>query len=385
VSGEDTELSRSLPLNELSRRIVRGIREDNCPVYAAQLAYIFLFALFPFLLFLTSLLAYIPVSHLLDQLLGNLGSFVSAKMLHLIRENLHTLLSVRRGGLLSLGAILALWSASGGVATVMAALNHAFRVREHRPFWKVRAVAILLVIGFSVLIITSLLLLMTGPRIGAWIASMAGLGELFLPVWNVLRWPAILIFMTAALTGLYRFAPAVQPSWRQIFPGAAAATVLWVAASLAFSFYVGHFGSYDKTYGSIGTVILLLTWLYLSAFVILIGGEIGASIAEFSRDRGGESEARNSTEGGETMNAMKTKKRRSLEEIQHDIRKSAVPLGAAFRAFRSVMVKDRSTGKAEDFGRIDQFLTKWRSVLVAARSLSRLLGLRRRPDAASEE
>lgn len=284
---DKTGIPKPHSLWDLASRVAKGIMRDNCDVYAAQMAYFFLYALFPFLLFLTTLLAYLPVPNLLQAMMGILGRFVPADALSLLERILRTIVGVRQGGLLSVGAILALWSASSGVTAVAAALNNAFEIEESRPFWKVRATAILLVICLSLFIIVSLLLLMFGPRIGTWIASLAGLGKAFKLAWNLLRWPVILCLMVVPLSALYRYAPVVRLSWRETLPGSITATGVWVAASLAFSAYVNHFGSYDKTYGSIGAVIVLLTWMYVSGFVILLGGEINARLRDEGVEKGG--------------------------------------------------------------------------------------------------
>jgi membrane protein len=274
-------------MRELPGRVVRGILKNNCSNYAAQMAFFFLFALFPFLLFLTTLLAYLPVPNLLQMLMRILGSFVPGEVLSLVEENLRALVSEQKGGLLSIGVLLLLWTASNAVTVVITALNDTFESKERRPYWKVRGISVLLVIGLSFFVIVSLLLLIFGPHIGAWIASLASLGNAFTLVWNILRWPLIFCLMVTALSALYRFAPVLRLSWHEIVPGAVAATGAWVAVSLAFSFYVNNFGSYNKTYGSIGAVIALLVWMYVSGFVILLGGEINARMKELAYEKAG--------------------------------------------------------------------------------------------------
>lgn len=149
-----------------------------------------------------------------------------------------------------------------------------------------RGVAILLTVGLSLFLITSMVLLIFGPQLGAWIAGWVGLGSLFELAWNILRWPVILGFLTTAMAALYYFAPDVEQEWKWITPGSVFAVVMF---SQGFSYYVNNFGSYDKTYGSIGAIIVLLTWMYVSGFVILVGGEINSEIEHASakgKDRG---------------------------------------------------------------------------------------------------
>lgn len=265
---------------DLAGRVVRGIRKDHCVGHAAEIAFFFLFALFPCLLALTSLLAYLPVVDLAQVLLNLLDNLLPNAVLSLLEKNLQTLVQVQKGGLLTLGILLALWSASNAVTAFQTALNDAFEIEDQRPFWQVRILSVFLVINFMGFIIASLLLLFFGRQIGVWIASLTGFGHAFTMGWNLLRWPVIFVLMIAALSALYRYVPALKVSWRETFPGAVSGTGAWVVMTLAFSFYVNNFRSYDQTYGSIGAVISLLFWMYASAFLILLGGEINARLRE---------------------------------------------------------------------------------------------------------
>jgi membrane protein len=260
------------------------VQQDNCAVYAASLAYYFLFALFPFFLFLTALLAYLPIPNLMDRIIGLLAEVMPGEALSLVKDNVGKLVSQQRGGLLSFGIVAALWTASSALTGISDALNHAYDVEEGRPFWKVRGMAILLTIGLSIFLIASIVLLMFGPQIGGWIADLVGLGRAFEIAWNVLRWPVILILVMTAVAAIYYFAPDVDQSWKWITPGSVVAVIIWILISLGFSYYVNNFGSYDKTYGSIGAIIVLLTWMYVSGFVILVGGEINAELEHASAE-----------------------------------------------------------------------------------------------------
>jgi membrane protein len=263
---------------ELGKRVFREIQEDNVTGYAAQIAYYFLFSLFPFFLFLTAVIAYIPVPNLLDRIIELLGEMLPADALHLVQDNVRTLVTERRGGLLSLGIVLALWTASAAMSAIMDALNRAYGVKEGRPFWKSKGLALLLTVGFTLFIVGSMVLLIFGPQIGEWIAGKVGLGAVFDVAWNILRWPVILFLMILAMAILYYAAPDVKQEWKWITPGVVLAVLGWILASLAFSYYVNNFGAYDKTYGSIGAVIILLTWMYLTGLFILVGGEINSEI-----------------------------------------------------------------------------------------------------------
>jgi membrane protein len=279
-----------LTFKELVRRVMHEVQDDDCLGRAAQLAYYFLFALFPFFLFLTALLGYLPIPNLMDQIMNLLARAVPGEAIRLVRDNVASLVTEQRGGLLSFGILVALWSSSGAVTAITDALNRAYDVQEGRPWWKVRATAILLTVGLSLFIIAAIVLLMLGPQLGNWVASAIGLGDAFEVTWNIVRWPVIVVLMTVALAILYYFAPDVEQQWKWITPGAVFAVVGWIIASLGFSFYVNNFGSYNKTYGSIGAVIVLLTWMYLSGLFILVGGEVNAEIEHAAPDGKGPGE-----------------------------------------------------------------------------------------------
>ncbi len=261
---------------ELVVRVARGVMKDDCDGYSAEIAFFLFFALFPSLLSLAALFAYLPVPDLFSVVLRIMDPFLPANVFSMIQENLLTLELAKSGGLFSFGVLLALWTASNAMFAIQTALNDAYTTEEQRPYWKVRVISVLLVICLTCFIIVSLLLLIFGPRIGVWIATLANLGTAFSIVWNIMRWPAILCLMMMALSALYRFAPTIRLTWRETFPGAVTATGAWVAITLVFSSYVNRFSLYVDTYGSIGPIIALLVWLYASAFVILVGGEINA-------------------------------------------------------------------------------------------------------------
>jgi hypothetical protein len=172
----------------------------------------------------------------------------------------------------------ALWTSSSALTAIIDSLNRAYDVEEGRPFWKVRLTAIGLTVGLSAFIVVALVLLTFGPQLGGWVADLVGLGRVFELTWNILRWPAIVCLLVVATALVYYFAPDVEQEWKWITPGSACAVLGWLLASLGFAFYVNHFGSYNATYGSIGAVIVLLTWMYVSGLLLLVGGEINAEI-----------------------------------------------------------------------------------------------------------
>lgn len=269
---------------ELLKRVQRQLGKDDVSAYAAQLAYYFLFALFPFLVFLAALLAYIPIPDLFERIVALLGEFVPAEVMRQIEGNIEQLLSQPRGGLLSTAILGAIWISSSGFVAVSLSLNRAYGVREQRPFWKVRGLAILLTVGLALLVALWGMLLVFGPPLAGWLAERFGLGHLFEIAVQVVRWPLIAALMMLTIALIYYFAPDVEQEWRWITPGSIIATLVWLLVSLGFAYYVDNFGNYNHVYGSIGAIIILLTWLYLSALFLLIGGEINAEIENAARD-----------------------------------------------------------------------------------------------------
>ncbi|MGH7263272.1 MAG: YihY/virulence factor BrkB family protein [Candidatus Rokuibacteriota bacterium] len=271
---------------QLARRVYDELWADEVLDRAAALSYYFLFALFPALLFLTALLGLVSEPQLMDQLVSQANQVLPEDAASLLTR---TLGEVRRGGtagLVSLGALLALWAASSGMASVMAALNVAYEVDEPRPWWKRRLLALALTVGFSLFTVTALLLLVFGPRIGEAVAGWVGLGGVFTALWNVLRWPVLIALVLTAIALVYYLAPAARQRWRWVTPGSVVAVALWLAASIGLRAYVRNFGDYGATYGSLGGVILLVLWLYVSSVVLLLGAEVNSEIEQAAAERG---------------------------------------------------------------------------------------------------
>jgi len=273
-----------VPVTALVKRVLSKAWADDCLGKAAQLSYAFLFALFPFLLFLTTLLGYLPLPNLMEEIIALLAAVLPGEALHLIQDNIRTLVTTQHGGLLSFGIFAALWTAASAIRIIIDTLNRAYGVQDGRPCWKVWGIALLLTIGLPLFLLVAMGLLVFGPQLGGWMAAQIGLGALFQGLWNVLRWPVILVFLTIAMAPVYAWAPDVTHAWRWITPGSVFAILATLSTSLGLSYYVTNFAAYDATYGSIGAVIVLLTWMYLTGLFLLIGGEINAELAHASAE-----------------------------------------------------------------------------------------------------
>mgnify|MGYP000908857756 CR=1 FL=1 len=249
------------------------IGRDDIPGMAAQLAYFFLLSLFPLLIFLVTLLPYLSITQ--EYLMSYIRDFAPGESMALIETSLNEVLD-KNVKLLSFGVIATLWSASNGIHAIVSAFNKAYDVKEDRSFIVARGIAVFLTIGMVLVIVVALLLPVFGKQIGLFLFSELGLSEQFLKVWNALRWLFSSIFLFLVFTGLYWIAPNKKITCLSAVPGAIFATIGWVVTSLAFSYYVGNFGNYSATYGSIGAIIVLMIWFYLSGLVIIIGGEVNA-------------------------------------------------------------------------------------------------------------
>jgi membrane protein len=283
------DMKSLLSVRGLKAAVVEFQRDDALGL-AAQLAFYLILALFPFLLVLVSLMGTFSSPELAGEVLGYFREVTPDQVYGIVESYLSDIIAGNRPapGLFSVGLVLTLWSASGAFAALIAALNKAYDVEETRPFWKVRGIALLMTLGLSVMIIIGVLLLVAGPPIGRGIADLFGLGEVFTLIWNVVQWPVALSLMVFTVALLYYFAPDAEQPFRWITPGGLIGVLLWVLASVIFRFYVSNFGSYDATYGSIGAVIVLLLYLYISSLTILFGAELNATLVRLKEEISGE-------------------------------------------------------------------------------------------------
>jgi membrane protein len=237
---------------ELLKRSLRAFTKDDMPTYAAALSYSALFALFPFLIFLISLLGFLHIPNFFDWLLEQAQSAMPADSFSLVENVIREIQGKSHGGLLSIGILIAIWSASSGIRSVMNAMNVVFGVDETRPAPKRYVLSVLYTLGLAALLIASAVLMLIGPRAIKWIADQAGLGTQFVTLWTWLRWPVLILLLMVVAALIYHVAPNVDQPFALITPGAVVAVIIWVLASVGFSLYVSNFSNYSSTYGSLG-------------------------------------------------------------------------------------------------------------------------------------
>ena len=272
----------SLSWSELARRTWREVVADDVPGLAAQLSYYFFLALFPAILFLLALGSFFSLSNLTDDVGRSLGPFVSPQIVELIQEQMRRLANNESGGLLTFGVAGALWSSSAALVSIVGALNRAYDIEEGRPWWKVRLIAIGLTLGVAVTVLIALSLVLAGPTLAEKLGQTTGWGAAFEWTWLILQWPLVFVLVATGIGLIYYFAPDADQDWVWITPGAVAATVLWLVVSLLFKIYVARFTDYEGSYGTVGGVIVVLLWFYVSGMAILTGAELNAEIEHAS-------------------------------------------------------------------------------------------------------
>lgn len=258
------------------------IQNDNVSNGAAALAYYWMFAIFPAAIFLLSLLPYLPIPNLEQAIMDMLGQAMPGEAAGLLRTTVENVTSTRSGGLLSFGILGTIWAGSAGLYAVMQQLNITYDVKEERPFWKARGTSILLMLLFALLVIGAFGLIVFGGVLQDALASRVGDSPILLAAFAGFRWLVILGLLLLGFAVTYYFGPNVQQRFSFITPGSVAGVVIIVIAALGFRIYVENFASFDKTYGSLGAVIVLLFWLYITGLVLLLGAEINALLEHYA-------------------------------------------------------------------------------------------------------
>ena len=266
------------------KRTVREFREDNLTDWAAALTYYSVLAIFPALIVLVSILGLVGESAT-QPLIDNLGTVAPGPAQEIFTSALENLQGDQgaAGVLFVIGLLGALWSASGYVAAFMRASNAIYDIEEGRPIWKTLPVRVsLTLVLLTLLAISTIAVVLTGglaERVG----DLVGIGSTAVTVWNIAKWPVLLVVVSFMFALLYWAAPNVKhPGFRWISPGGLLAVVGWLIASGAFALFVSNFGSYNKTYGALGGVVVFLVWLWISNIMILLGAEFNA---ELERER----------------------------------------------------------------------------------------------------
>jgi membrane protein len=278
---EPTDVSRR-GWKDTLKRATKEFRDDNLTDWAAALTYYAVLALFPAILVLIALLGLVgQYPQTTDALLQILGKVAPPDTVKAVRPTIEGIVKNKggAGALLGLGALTALWSASGYIGAFMRASNAIYEVREGRPFWRLRPLQVAITLFMVLLLaLVALSLVLTGGLARA-VGDQIGVGGTAVTIWNIAKWPVMLIIVMFMFAVLYYAAPNVrQPRFRWISAGGAIAVLLWIVASVLFGLYVANFGSYNKTYGTLGGAITFLVWLWISNLAVLFGAEVNAEL-----------------------------------------------------------------------------------------------------------
>ncbi|WP_339230487.1 YihY/virulence factor BrkB family protein [Oceanobacillus sp. FSL K6-2867] len=256
-------------VKQFSQAFMKKFNQHNVTLLAASLAYYFLLAIFPLLIVGFAIIPYFQISP--DDAMDFFSSIVPGELVSVLEENIVSLVETPRGGLLTVGIIGALWSASNGINAFIKASNEAYDVEETRSFIIVRLIAFGLTLSMILAVVTAILLPVFGDVLLDFGISLLGINAEMTWLLQVLRYAISLIIITVLLMCLYRFAPNKKIPFKHILPGALAASILWQIISFGFSIYVGNFGNYSATYGSLGGIIVLMIWFFLTAIILMVG------------------------------------------------------------------------------------------------------------------
>jgi membrane protein len=261
---------------------------DDITGLASQAAFAFAFSLFPALLALVTTVGLLGRSpEFMRALVDFLRPLLPGETLNLLLQYLQSLSASRAGSVLSVSLVLTVWSASGVVTAYMKAVNRAYAAEREQAFVRKRLVAAAISLLAGLVAIVAFLVMVLAPVVGNLLERYFGLGDVYQALFDQLRFPFALVALAGAYAILYRLGPNVKHYWAEVVPGALLATWLWIAVTTGFSLYVERFGSYDKTYGSLGAVIVLLTWMYLTSLVVIVGAEFNAAFGAWLRARQG--------------------------------------------------------------------------------------------------
>lgn len=259
------------------KNMVHQIQEDDVSALGAQMTFYLILAFFPFLIFLLAILNYTPLTS--EHVMIQIAPFLAEDTMSLIESFVYDTFTTNSGTLLSFGMIGAIWASSNGMNGIIRGLNKAYQIQERRPFWKDRGLSIMLTIGLIIVIILTLVLLIFGKNIGEELFEHLYLPEYFGSVWAMIQYVIPLTMMFIVFLFLYKITPNLKLTFREVLPGTVFAVLGWVSISLLFATYVNQWGNYSQMYGSIGGIIVLLLWLYISSIIILIGGELNAVLS----------------------------------------------------------------------------------------------------------
>ena len=258
------------------------VNSDDIFALGAQLAYYLMLSFFPFLIFLMTIVGFSRLNS--ADILDGLRAILPNNVFSLIDTTVVELVDTQNAGLLGASIILTIWSASSGFRAVIKGLNKAYNVKDSRSFIKRSFVAIIFTLALAVIIVLTLAMLVFGELIGRYLLTILPFEEVIISIWNLGRYLIVISMMIWIFACMYRYTPAKKIPWREVYPGAIISTLGWIVVSLGFSYYINNIANYSRLYGSVGAVFVLMTWLYITSMILILGAEFN-SVMRIKRNK----------------------------------------------------------------------------------------------------
>jgi membrane protein len=261
-------------------RTYEDILRHHALQVSAALSYYFVLSAFPALIFLSAIVGFIPVPDLFNHVLSLMARLLPPDTMWSVYSVLQDVLSSHRVTWLSFGMVGTVWVGSSAFDAVIEALDIAYDANDDRPYWKTRLLAVFLAAMSGGLLLIALAVMMLGPRFGDWLRAHLAVSSVFATIWPVVHWTVAISFTVLAVELIYFLAPKVKQRFVSTLPGAILSVSVWIALSYLLGIYFRHFANYNRTYGTLGGFIALMTWLYWTSFVLLVGAEFNAELAK---------------------------------------------------------------------------------------------------------
>ncbi len=272
ISENTTNIKEKKKFKDVVKKLLKRFSSDNVSQTGGQLAYFFLLSIFPFLIFLNALLGFLDIP--IETITNQLETIAPTDVMELIKSYLTSVVTTKNTGLLSIGLITSIYTASKAVDSLIIALNTAYRVKKDRSFIKKKLLSLFFTALLAVTIAIALFLPVLGRNIMQPVADFLGISGIFVNIWVYVRWVIVLTVLFIAISLVYHIVPYVKLPFKKSIPGTIFATIAWILISVGFGIYVNNFGNYSAVYGSLGAVIALMFWLYLTGIVLVLGGEL---------------------------------------------------------------------------------------------------------------
>lgn len=262
-------------------KFIKKVFDDDILGFGAQLAYHLVLAFVPFLIFLVTLIGYSNLNS--ADVLMFLEKIMPIAAYQLIQSTVIEVVDVQQSGLLWISIVLAIWVSSSGFSAVIKGLNRAYGVKETRSYIRLKIASILYTILLAATILATLFLFVFGDVIKNMLGRIFENAQIIMMIWNISRYLIVVVVLIGVFAFLYNVTPCIRLGWSDVLPGAAITTLGWVVTSLIFAFYVNNFSNYSRLYGGLGAVFILMTWIFLSSVILLLGGEINAALTTWNK------------------------------------------------------------------------------------------------------